>query len=53
MWDLYEEILGIAQVIKGDEDFAMRLLEKRDDRDLIRRSLRLERVAELVASTGG
>jgi hypothetical protein len=45
----YESIAGVAQVIKGDEDFALRLLEKKDDQDLIRRRLRIERVAELVA----
>jgi putative transposase len=47
----YDLIQAVAQVIKGDDDFARRLLK--DDRQLIRRSLRVEKIAELVARAAG
>jgi putative transposase len=45
----YEQIQGVAQVIKGDEAFARHVLEAMDDRELIRRSLRVASVARTVA----
>ena len=45
----YDEISNIAQTIKGDETFAAQVLQKVEVPELIRRGLRVEQIARLVA----
>lgn len=45
----YEAVRSVGQIVKGDDVFARRMLEKADDRELVRRSLRVEAVAREVA----
>jgi len=49
----YDQVRSVAQIVKGDEGFARRVLEKADDRELIRRSLSVASVARLVAEAEG
>lgn len=49
----YDRVPSVAQIVKGDEDFARRVLEKADDRELIRRSVSVESVARLVTQAEG
>jgi hypothetical protein len=49
----YDLVKSVAQIIKGDEDFARPILKATDDKDLVRRSLRVEEVAQLVAMEEG
>lgn len=49
----YDQVRDVAQVVKGDEEFARRVFEQADDHQLIRRSLRVETVARLVADDLG
>ena len=49
----YDRIRTVAQIVKGDEGFARRVLEKADDRELIRCSVSVESVARLVAEAEG
>jgi putative transposase len=48
--ETYDEVQSVGQVVKGDEDFARRMLEKSDDADIVRKSLRVEAVARRVAA---
>lgn len=49
----YESVRSVAQVVKGDEEFARRIFEQVDDWELIRRSLRVDTVARLAAQELG
>jgi REP element-mobilizing transposase RayT len=51
--DPYENLAGVAQLIKGNEDFVRSILETKDDRELVRRALRVDRVAQIVAEEEG
>lgn len=47
--ETYAAVRSVGQIVKGEEGFARRMLEKSDDRELVRRSLRVEAVAREVA----
>lgn len=49
----YDEIGNIAQIFKGDEVFAAEVMQKVEVPELIRRSLRVERIALAVADDLG
>jgi REP element-mobilizing transposase RayT len=49
----YEELGTTAQIVKGDEAFAAQVMGKVEVPELIRRSLRVERIARLVAESEG
>jgi putative transposase len=46
----YDTVHSVGQIVKGNEVFARRMLEKSDDVELFRRSLRVEAVARRVAA---
>ncbi len=46
----YDDVASVAQSIKGEEDFARQILEAKGDSELLRRSLRVEQVAGIVAT---
>jgi chromosomal replication initiation ATPase DnaA len=45
----YDEISNVAQTIKGNETFVAQVLQKVEVPELVRRSLRVEQIARLVA----
>src|SRR5262249_3195581 len=45
----YEDLAGIAQTIKGDENFAADVIRRVEVPELVRRSLRVDQVARAVA----
>jgi putative transposase len=49
----YEAVPGVAQVFKGDEDFARRVIRGQPERELVRRSISVGSVAEEVARARG
>jgi hypothetical protein len=49
----YEELGTTAQIVKGDEAFAAQVMGRVEVPELIRRSLRVERIARLVAESEG
>ena len=49
----YDQLRSVGQLVKGDEGFARRALEKSDDRELIRRKISVGQVARLVAEAEG
>ena len=49
----YDEIVNIAQIFKGDEVFAAAVIQKAEVPELIRRSLRVERIALAVSDDLG
>jgi len=49
----YEELRSIGQLVKGDEEFATRVLEKWGEPELLRRGLTVQRVVRAVAEVLG
>ena len=45
----YEDLQTFGQLVKGDEEFATRILEQSSEPEVVRRSLSVERVARAVA----